>query len=72
VLELITQIWGRMRGDRELRLQHDPPFKYDVRKRVPDVSKAARLLGFRAETPLETALDEVIPWIEGQVRHGRT
>ena len=48
----------------------DEPFKYDVQKRVPDIDKAARLLGFRAETSLDQILDEVMPWIEEQIRIG--
>jgi UDP-glucose 4-epimerase len=39
--------------------------------RSPDVSKAERLLGFRAETPLGTVLDEVVPWIREQIERGR-
>jgi nucleoside-diphosphate-sugar epimerase len=38
--------------------------------RTPDVSKAKRLLGFEATTPLDTILDEVVPWIEEQVKLG--
>ncbi len=49
---------------------HDKPFEYDVQKRVPDVSKAKRLLGFDAQTTLEEALDEVIPWVRRQIKLG--
>jgi len=35
------------------------------------VEKAERLLDYRAETPLSTILDEVIPWIEGQIAAGQ-
>jgi nucleoside-diphosphate-sugar epimerase len=70
VLELAEHIWKHMRKDKPLHVVHDEPFEYDVRMRVPDVSKAARVLGFKAETPLGVILDEVIPWIEEQVRLG--
>ena len=70
VLELARKIWQRMRPGRPLRVIHDEPFEYDVRRRSPDVSKAERLLGFKAETPLDVILDEVIPWVEQQVRLG--
>ena len=43
---------------------------YDVQKRVPDVSKAKKLLGYKAGTSLDVILDEVIPWIKEQVRIG--
>jgi nucleoside-diphosphate-sugar epimerase len=71
VRELAEIMWRRMRKGQPFRVVHDAPFEYDVQKRVPDVSKAERLLGFRAETPLEAMLDEVIPWVEEEVRVGR-
>jgi nucleoside-diphosphate-sugar epimerase len=49
----------------------DPAYEYDVQYRSPDVSKATRVLGFRAATPLEEVLDEVIPWIADQIELGK-
>jgi UDP-glucose 4-epimerase len=72
VLELAEMIWRKIHGDRKpFRYVSDPPFEYDVEVRSPDVSKAERLLGFRAETGLETVLGEVIPWVREQVEQGR-
>ncbi|MHC5021764.1 MAG: NAD-dependent epimerase/dehydratase family protein, partial [Planctomycetota bacterium] len=70
VKELAAAIWRKFHGDRPLRLVHDDPFEYDVQRRVPDVRKAERLLGFEAVTPLDTILDEVIPWIRTRVEAG--
>ncbi len=70
VLELAEMIWKRMRPGVPFRWQSDEPFAHDVAKRVPDVEKARRLLGFQAETPLESILDEVIPWVEQQIELG--
>ena len=44
---------------------------YDVQKRIPDTTKATRVLGFEATTRLETMLDEVIPWVENEIHLGR-
>ncbi len=71
VMELAENIWNRHhKGAKPFRVVSDEPFKYDVQKRVPDVEKAARLLGFRATTSLDDILDEVMPWIEEQIRIG--
>ncbi|MDP3214060.1 MAG: NAD(P)-dependent oxidoreductase [Deltaproteobacteria bacterium] len=70
VLELAREIWVRLRPGEPFRAEHDAPFRYDVQRRVPSVEKAARLLGFRAETPLGAILDEVLPWVEQQVALG--
>lgn len=71
VTELAEIIWRKIKGpDAPLRFVHEPAFDYDVQRRVPAVDKARDVLGFSADTSLETMLDEVIPWIENAVRQG--
>lgn len=70
VVDLAGRIWRRMRPDRPLAVVHDAPLRHDVRRRVPDVAKAQRLLGFKAETSLDDALDEIIGWVTEQARLG--
>ena len=71
VLELAESIWHKVHGDRPFRWISDPPYENDVQMRVPDVRKADTVLGFRAETPLDTVLDAVIPWIRSELKAGR-
>lgn len=71
VLELAEAIWKKVHGAKKpFRYVSDKPFEYDVQLRTPDVSKAKRLLGFEATTPLDAILDEVVPWIKEQVDRG--
>lgn len=67
VLELANLIWRKVNPKEAFRYISEEPFPYDVKKRVPDVSKAERLLGFKAETRIEQTLDVVIPWVEKQI-----
>jgi UDP-glucose 4-epimerase len=72
VLELAECIWSKVHGgSRPFRYVSDPPFEHDVQMRVPDTTKAMQILGFEATTPLETMLDEVIPWIRQELEAGR-
>jgi UDP-glucose 4-epimerase len=71
VLELAALLWRKLKPGEPFRFVSDPPYAHDVQLRVPDVSKARRLLGFEALTPLETILDEVIPWVREQVAAGK-
>jgi len=72
VTELAGLIWRKIKGPGvPLRLQPDQPYAHDVQKRIPDVEKARKVLGFEATTTLDDMLDEVIPWIEQAVREGR-
>jgi len=71
VLDLASLIWAKVKGDGvPFRHVSDAPYTYDVQKRIPDVAKARRLLGFEAATTLSGALDEIIPWVRTQVEIG--
>ena len=70
VLELARLIWDKLRPGEPFRTVSDAPYQYDVQKRVPDVRKAERVLGFRATTPISEVLDIVIPWVKQQAEYG--
>jgi nucleoside-diphosphate-sugar epimerase len=71
VLQLAELIWKTIRGDNQFEYVCDPPFEYDVQRRIPNVEKAKRILGFEAKTSIAEALDEIIPWIENQIKLGK-
>ena len=70
VLQLAEMIWMKIYPDRPFRYVSDKPYEYDVQKRIPSVEKARKLLGFEANTRLEDALDEIIPWVKKQMEIG--
>jgi nucleoside-diphosphate-sugar epimerase len=70
VLQLAEMIWKKLKPGVPFRTVSDPPYPYDVQKRVPNVERAAKVLGFRATTPLSDILDAVIPWVKQQVDYG--
>ena len=70
VLQLAEAIWKTLKPGVPFRFTSDTPYTYDVQMRVPDTSKAKRLLDFEAATSLDTMLDEVIPWIGEQLKLG--
>jgi len=70
VLELAETIWKKINSGKPFRYTSDEPYRYDVQKRVPDVAKAKKLLGFEANTSLTDVLDEIIPWVKKQIEMG--
>lgn len=70
VLELAQTIWKKLKPDVPFSYVSDKPFVYDVQKRVPDISKAKRILNYEAKTNLSVILDEVIPWVAEQIKIG--
>ena len=70
VLELAEMVWRKINGTKPFNYVSDPPYPYDVQKRIPSTEKAKTILGFEASAELEDILDEVIPWIEQQIAYG--
>ena len=71
VLQLAEKIWNKVHGPgKPFRYVTSKGFDYDVSRRVPDVSKAEKILGFKATTTLDEMLDIVIPWIREMCNRG--
>lgn len=70
VLELAELIWTKINNNKPFHYVSDKPFKYDVQKRIPNINKAKIILGFEANTSLNEALDEIIPWVKTQIEIG--
>lgn len=69
ILELAKLIWKKIRPGVPFRYKELDSYRYDVKKRIPDTRKAKKILGIVCETPLETMLEEVIPWLEKQIEY---
>lgn len=70
VLELAEVIWKKINKNKPFRYISDKAYSHDVQKRIPDTTKAKKILGFEAKITLDEMLDEVIPWIETQIKLG--
>jgi UDP-glucose 4-epimerase len=64
VLELAEMIWNKINKDKPFKWASDEPFEHDVQRRIPDTSKAKKVLGFEAQISLSDSLDEVIAWMK--------
>lgn len=63
ILELAEMIWKLCGRKEPLKFKHLPAFKYDVQKRIPDISKI-RKLGWEAKIPLNQGLKNTIEWLK--------
>jgi len=72
VLELAELVWKTIHGDaKPFRYTSDKAFEHDVQKRIPDTSKAKRVLGFETDIDLEQSVQEVVEWIRTELAAGR-
>lgn len=64
VLELAEMIWNKLNPGQPFEHICDTGYEFDVQMRVPDISKAKRLLGFETVVTLEESVDEVIKYMK--------
>lgn len=65
IKDLAKLIYFKMTNEDQLYTKNIEPFKYDVQKRLPDVTKAREILGFEAKYSVRDKIDEVIEWVRG-------
>jgi len=62
IIDLAKIIWKKINNSDLTDIRHVDSLACDVKVRIPDVSKARRVLGFQAKISLDKALDNIIPW----------
>lgn len=68
VAEIARVIWEEAGEDpAAFDLEHLPTFEVDVVRRWPDVSKAERVLGWKAQTDVRTGIRQTIEWLRERV-----
>ncbi|HEV1998107.1 MAG TPA: NAD-dependent epimerase/dehydratase family protein [Candidatus Dormibacteraeota bacterium] len=65
IVDLARQIFDLCETDREFEWKPVQAFTYDIRRRIPDTTKAREVLGFEADVKIDTGLREVIGWLRG-------
>ena len=70
IIDLAKLIWSKIKTNENFNYISEKPYKYDVQYRSPNVEKAKKILGFEAKTSLDQSLNEIIPWVEEQIKIG--
>lgn len=63
ILDVAEMIFAHINPGTEFKHITVSPYDDDVQCRVPAVEKARDVLGVTCDTPLDTVLDELIPWV---------
>src|SRR3954454_21465054 len=68
VAEIARVIWEECGQDpAAFELEHVGSFEVDVQRRWPDVSKAERLLGWKAQVPVREGIRRTVEWLRERV-----
>lgn len=70
MIDVAKIIWNIENKGKEFKVKHLPAFKHDVRKRIPDYSKAKQILGWQPEIKFEDGLKEVYEWLKKVEKNG--
>jgi UDP-glucose 4-epimerase len=66
IIDLARLIWRLVRGEEEPKIKFVPYETFgkyeDVARRIPDISRASRLLGFQPKVDLDDGLRKTIEW----------
>ncbi|MDI6820367.1 MAG: NAD-dependent epimerase/dehydratase family protein [Candidatus Hodarchaeaceae archaeon] len=62
IKDLAEMLWKICGRKEPFKLKHLPSFEHDVQRRVPDITKAKKILKWKPRTPLEKTLQEYVGW----------
>ena len=68
IVQLAEQIFSICFPGEKFEWIGAPAFTYDIRRRIPDASKAREILGFEAEVKLDEGLREVVAWLMAELK----
>jgi len=71
MIDLASKIWNIMELGKPFKVKFVSGFKYDIRKRIPDVQKVKKLINWQARVNFDNGLKEVINWLAQQKAAGK-
>lgn len=66
MIDLAKKIWQLMNPKKPFKVKFVKGFKFDIKRRVPDVSKAKKMLNWEPKVDFERGLLEVIQWLKSR------
>lgn len=70
MIDLAYKIWEVMEVKKPFKVNFVKGFKFDIKRRVPNVSKINRVIGWKQEVKFEDGLKEVVLWLKEQQAQG--
>ncbi len=71
MIDLAKKVWAVMRIKKPFKVKFVSGFKFDIKRRVPDVNKIKSMIGWQQEVKFEDGLAEVVLWLKEQKAQGK-
>lgn len=69
--DLAEEIWNLMDTKKPFKVKYVKGFKFDIKRRVPDVSKVKKMINWEPKVDFKDGLKEVISWLKDQQATGK-
>ena len=60
-----------MKVKKPFRVKYVKGFEFDIKRRVPNITKVNRLIGWQPKVKFEDGLAEVVSWLKNQKEQGK-
>ncbi len=71
MIDLARKIWEIMNVEKPFKVKFVKGFKFDIKRRVPNVQKIKKYIGWEPQMEFEKGLKEVISWLKNQQTQGK-
>lgn len=71
MIDLAKEIWRVMSVKKPFKVKYEKGFKFDIKRRVPNISKTNKIIGWKTKVKFDEGLKEVILWLENQKKQGK-
>lgn len=71
MLDLAEKIWQIMKVAKPFKVKFVKGFEYDIKRRVPNVTKVKKIINWQPSVNFDDGLKEVVNWLETQKAQGK-
>jgi nucleoside-diphosphate-sugar epimerase len=71
MIDLAATIWNLMDMKKPFKVKFVKGFQFDIKKRVPNIQKIAKMINWRSKVKFDEGLKEVIKWLKTQKSQGK-
>ena len=71
MIDLAKKIWRLAGVKKPFKAKFASPFKFDIKRRVPDITKIKKMINWQSQVNFDHGLMEVITWLKQQKSQGK-
>lgn len=71
MIDLARKIWKLTGVKKPFKAKFTSPFKFDIKRRVPDITKIKKMINWQSQVNFDHGLMEVITWLKQQKSQGK-